>query len=121
MLYTHLRARAHRMAPGWRIHVRTLGALVRCCGYDAQTPPRPVLNMTSFPNITAMTAYGHAHNLTLGWYTNNIGCAGQEAGWSATPELHERHYAGVADFLAATGFDEMKVDSGGKFEDFDTW
>lgn len=77
--------------------------------------------MTSFPNITAMTAYGHAHNLTLGWYTNNIGCAGQEAGWSATPELHERHYEGVADFLAATGFDEMKVDSGGKFEDFDTW
>ena len=76
---------------------------------------RPVLNKTSFPNASAMTEYGHAHNLTLGWYSNNIGCAAQEAGWSSTPELHQRHYEGVADFLAASGFDEMKVDSGGMY------
>ena len=56
-----------------------------------------------------MVAKGHALGLTVGWYTNNIQCHGQETGWSATPELHELHYQGVAEFLATSGFDEVKV------------
>ena len=66
-------------------------------------------------------AKGHAAGLTVGWYTNNIECHGQEQGWSNTPALHQKHYAGVASWLAKTGFDEVKVDSGGRFGDFDTW
>jgi len=66
-------------------------------------------------------AKGHAAGLTVGWYTNNIECHGQEQGWSNTPALHQKHYTGVASWLAKTGFDEVKVDSGGRFGDFDAW
>jgi alpha-galactosidase len=31
----------------------------------------PVVDTTLFPDLKSLTAYGHARNLTVGWYGNN--------------------------------------------------
>ncbi len=81
----------------------------------------PVLNATNFPDVAAMVKHAHALNLTAGWYTNNFQASSCEAGWSKTATLHELHMRGEADWLARMQFDELKVDSGGYFNDMTAW
>lgn len=82
---------------------------------------RPVLNKTSFPDVRAMVAHAHSLNLTAGWYTNNFNGEACEGGWSKTAALHALHMSGEAEWMADMGFDEVKVDSGGKFNDMTAW
>jgi|EP01047_Picozoa_sp_COSAG01_P058496 hypothetical protein len=82
---------------------------------------RPILNTSNFPDVKAMVAKAHGLNLTAGWYTNNFQEAGCESGWSKTPELHALHMSGEAGWMAEMGFDEVKVDSGGAFNDMTEW
>ena len=58
---------------------------------------------------------------SAGWYTNNFQMSSCEAGWSKTAELHALHMKGEAEWMASMGFDEVKVDSGGDFNDMDAW
>lgn len=76
---------------------------------------------TSHVKSPAQVADAHAKGLTAGFYTNNYEDVRSEAGWSKTPELRALHMKGEADFLAAMLYDEVKVDSGGEFNDMDWW
>jgi hypothetical protein len=38
-------------------------------------PTAAQINTALFPSFGAMTSYGHARNLTVGWYGNNCRCA----------------------------------------------
>lgn len=81
----------------------------------------PVLNSSNFPDVAAMVEHAHALNLTAGWYTNNFQASNCEAGWSKTDALHQLHMHGEAEWLARMKFDELKVDSGGNFNNMSAW
>ena len=80
-----------------------------------------MLNKTSFPDVKAMVTKGHSLNLTVGWYVNNYNGEACEGGWSKTAELQQLHLTGEAQWMADNLFDEVKVDSGGRFNDMDAW
>ena len=77
----------------------------------------PIVDTTRFPDLAAMTAFGHARNLTVGWYANNChdndGAAGTPAPLS--------HYEGDVAALRAYGFDSTKLDSCGAEKNVQLW
>ena len=77
--------------------------------------------MIIFVHSQAMTAHGHSLGLSMGWYTNNFQNSNCESGWSKTPELYALHMQGEADWVARNNFDELKVDSGGSFNNMTWW
>jgi len=78
----------------------------------------PLVNLTRFPNITAMTSHAHANGLKVGWYLNNCFCA--EHGWS-DPAMVAAHYHGDISALVAYGFDGAKFDACGQFQNLTRW
>ena len=75
----------------------------------------PNVNTSRFPSLAAMTAYGHAAQLRVGWYANN--CHDAEA---VTPAPLS-HYLGDAAALRDFGFDSTKVDSCGGQKNMQLW
>lgn len=71
----------------------------------------PLANAARFPNLTALVEYGHARNVSMGWYLNSCGCR-----WSPKvlkPEAVERNYVGDVKALSALGMDAVKIDGCG--------
>ena len=81
----------------------------------------PIVNGSRFPDVAAMSDKAHSQGLTIGFYMNNYECSAKENAAFRTPEQQELHMRGNAQWLAKNGFDEVKVDSGGKFNDMDWW
>jgi hypothetical protein len=81
----------------------------------------PVVNKSNFPDIKAMTAHAHSLNLSAGWYTNNFQNSNCESGWTKTHELMTLHMNGEAEWMKEMEFDEVKVDSGGYFNNMTWW
>jgi alpha-galactosidase len=73
----------------------------------------PQINTALFPSFGAMTSYGHARNLTVGWYGNNCRCADHCTDTSC--------YQGDVDVLVQSGFDSIKLDGCGKEYDLTLW
>ena len=92
----------------------------------------PLVNLTRFPSMKAMTDRGHSLGLKMGWYANNCGCNEHQtvAGWGAaaspvpgpfpgrsagdTDGIH--HYEGDVAATVAFGFDGIKLDGCGEFK-----
>lgn len=73
----------------------------------------PQVNKNLFPDFKAMTAYGHARNLTVGWYGNNCICRDH----CSTAAC----YQGDVDATIAYGFDSIKLDGCGVQLDLAMW
>jgi len=76
----------------------------------------PNVDARKFPSLAAMTAHGHALNLTVGWYANN--CHDAEGGAEPAPLSH---YLGDAAAFRAFGFDSHKLDSCGAQKNMQLW
>jgi hypothetical protein len=76
----------------------------------------PNVDVRKFPSLAAMTAHGHALNLTVGWYANN--CHDAEGGAEPAPLSH---YLGDAAAFRAFGFDSHKLDSCGAQKNMQLW
>lgn len=79
---------------------------------------RPLVNRTRFPNMTAMTAYGRARGINVGWYLNNCLCA--EHGWT-DPTMVTAHFEADVAALRSYGFDGAKFDACGQFTNLTRW
>lgn len=73
----------------------------------------PIVDTSVFPDLKAMTDYGHAKNLTVGWYGNNCRCSDHCNGSSC--------YEGDVNALIAYGFDSVKLDGCGQEYDLQLW
>ena len=67
----------------------------------------PLINTKAFPSLSAMTMYGHARGLRVGWYMNNCLCA--ERGFS-DPEIIQKIMEKSALAVGSYGFDGLKLD-----------
>ena len=67
---------------------------------------KPMVNLTRFPDMKAMTDHGHKLNITVGWYANNCICEDHCVSHSC--------YEQDVDSLLAFGFDSIKIDGCGK-------
>ena len=47
----------------------------------------PLVNTKTFPNMTAMTDYGHKIGLRVGWYMNNCICSEHKYTDTSTPSI----------------------------------
>lgn len=78
-----------------------------------QADGTPVVNTTKFPSLSTMTAYGHAHNLTMGFYGNNCRCKDHISDAIS--------FAAEANFVIDNGFDSVKLDGCGAQENIELW
>eukprot|EP00041_Stephanoeca_diplocostata_P026304 m.706433 g.706433 ORF g.706433 m.706433 type:complete len:827 (+) comp22932_c0_seq5:8-2488(+) len=85
--------------------------------HDAQGTP--LMNISRFPNITAMVERAHALDMEAGFYVNNYIC-GEHGSWT-TPAEQDIHMRGTTAFIADNQFDLVKIDSGGHFNDMEWW
>ncbi|KAJ9455270.1 Alpha-galactosidase 3 [Diplonema papillatum] len=86
-------------------------------GFHDQTGA-PLINKTTFPDMSSMTAYGHGKGLRVGWYANNCICAEnqyQDAAYIAS------HMEMSAKAVAANGYDGVKLDNCGQFKNLTWW
>ena len=73
----------------------------------------PVVDLSKFPNMRAMTDLAHSLNLTAGWYGNNCRCHDH----CSSVEC----FAGDVNATLAFGFDSIKLDGCGLEEDVALW
>lgn len=59
----------------------------------------PVINPAKFPDMLAMTNFGHSLGLTVGWYGNNCGCSDHGS--------DPKYYVGDVSALFEFGFDSV--------------
>eukprot|EP00966_Prymnesium_polylepis_P141078 3257735-Prymnesium_polylepis.2 len=91
------------------------GAGVRGSFHDAAG--RPIVNLERFPDLKAMTRYGHERGLRMGFYANNCICAEVGAtGLEADGEIYQ-HYVQDMKAVVDYGFDGVKVDACGQYLD----
>ncbi|CAE7527082.1 melA, partial [Symbiodinium pilosum] len=75
---------------------------------------KPIVDVSKFPNMTAMVAHAHKLGLTAGWYGNVCGLCKES-------QVTDAMYAGDVAALTAFGFDAVKLDGCGKELDLDKW
>lgn len=74
-----------------------------------------------FPNVTAMTEKARSLGLLPGFYVNNYICgAGECKGGVGGPQYNRVMNSTVA-WLKTNGFQYLKVDSGGCYNDMQLW
>mmetsp|Transcript_25776 Transcript_25776/g.41677 ORF Transcript_25776/g.41677 Transcript_25776/m.41677 type:complete len:430 (-) Transcript_25776:2525-3814(-) len=86
----------------------------------------PIIDRAKFYDMKNMTDFIHALNLTAGWYHNNCIC--NEYGtvrhnkhiWPNESWSHQ-HYLGDVNATLSYGFDSVKLDACGGFNDMDHW
>lgn len=83
------------------------------------TTGSPLVNLTRFPSMKDMTAFGHTRGLSVGWYMNNCGCK-EETSWQGDANI-DLHYHGDVNALLEYEFDAAKFDGCGEFEDLTRW
>eukprot|EP00900_Chrysochromulina_parva_P024830 jgi/Chrpa1/6981/Chrysochromulina_OHIO_Genome00017210-RA len=81
-------------------------------GYHDESTGYPLVNTTLFPDLGAMTAYGHERGVKMGWYHNNCACNGA---------ADRDRYKVDALATARYGFDAIKVDSCGPMTNITAW
>jgi alpha-galactosidase len=81
--------------------------------YHLNTTGAPVINTSRFPSMLNMTSYGHALNLTVGWYGNNCGCADHCS--------EELCYQGDVAAMVSFNYDSIKLDGCGAEYDLQLW
>ena len=81
-------------------------------GYHDESTGHPLVNTTLFPDLGAMTAYGHEHGVKMGWYHNNCACNG-----AADRDRYKEDALATARY----GFDAIKVDSCGPMTNITAW
>ena len=80
----------------------------------------PIVNVKTFPNMSAMTDHGHKLGLRVGWYMNNCICGEHQYNESTTPstsQIMEQSAAAVAGY----GFDGVKLDGCSEFRNLTWW
>lgn len=86
--------------------------------HDAQG--NPIINVTRFPDMKAMTDYGHNLGLRVGWYMNNCIC--REGSWNWKGDVNiTKHMTRSAQAVADYGFDGLKLDGCGEFLNLTWW
>lgn len=78
----------------------------------------PLVNLTRFPSLEAMTRKAHDVGLTAGWYVNNCLCP--ETTYREQEEI-TAHYEGDVKAFVEYGFDSVKLDHCGQFNNHDRW
>eukprot|EP00730_Choanoeca_flexa_P018862 TRINITY_DN9194_c0_g1_i1.p1 TRINITY_DN9194_c0_g1~~TRINITY_DN9194_c0_g1_i1.p1 ORF type:complete len:557 (+),score=83.14 TRINITY_DN9194_c0_g1_i1:198-1673(+) len=78
----------------------------------------PLVNLDRFPNMSAMTAYGHSKGLEVGFYMNNCIC--HETGITNTTFI-DLIYRASAKAVATYGYDGVKIDSCSQFHNTTYW
>jgi alpha-galactosidase len=81
---------------------------------------KPIINTVTFPNMSAMTNYGHELGLRVGWYMNNCICGEHQYTDTSKPsiaEVMEQSAAAVAGY----GFDGVKLDGCSQFRNLTWW
>lgn len=81
-------------------------------GYHDKTTGKPIVNLTRFPDLRAMTAYARKKGVSMGWYHNNCGCHG-------SADVGREVEDAIA--TVAYGFEGIKVDSCGPETNMTTW
>ncbi|KOO30033.1 alpha-galactosidase [Chrysochromulina tobinii] len=81
-------------------------------GYHDESTGYPLVNTTLFPDLGAMTAYGHERGVKMGWYHNNCACNG-----AADRDRYKEDALATARY----GFDAIKVDSCGPMTNITAW
>jgi hypothetical protein len=82
---------------------------------------RPLVNKTKFPNITAMTAVAASLGLKPAMYYNNYICHESMPPGGVDGSRYKQMLQGSVDFLFDQGFDGVKIDSGGPFNNMEEW
>ena len=80
----------------------------------------PLVNLTRFPSLKGMAAFGHDRGLSVGWYMNNCGCKEGAAEWQGEANV-DLHYHGDVNALLGYEFDGAKLDACGEFENLTRW
>lgn len=73
---------------------------------------QPMVNLTRFPDMLAMTNYARSKNVSMGWYGNNCGCHG---------DGDKDRYVEDAVATVKFGFDATKIDSCGVLTNITAW
>ena len=76
---------------------------------------QPLVNLTRFPDMRAMTTGARAKGVTMAWYHNCCGCGAGEH------RLSEPHYAQDAAATVALGFSGLKIDGCGNEPNMTAW
>lgn len=91
------------------------GAGVRGSFHDWEG--RPIVNLDRFPDLKAMTTYGHERGVRMNFYANNCMCVENgDNGLYEDDEIYD-HYVGDVQMLVENGFDGVKVDACGQYRD----
>eukprot|EP00755_Sulcionema_specki_P034192 Sspe_Gene.102411::Locus_77636_Transcript_1_1_Confidence_1.000_Length_557::g.102411::m.102411/K07407/E3.2.1.22B, galA, rafA; alpha-galactosidase len=72
----------------------------------------PLINKDRFPDMKAMTDYGHKLGMRVGWYMNNCICRENQF---TDPGYITKHMERSAAAVAEYGFDAVKLDGCGEF------
>eukprot|EP00755_Sulcionema_specki_P032358 Sspe_Gene.19718::Locus_7196_Transcript_1_1_Confidence_1.000_Length_1434::g.19718::m.19718/K07407/E3.2.1.22B, galA, rafA; alpha-galactosidase len=78
----------------------------------------PIVDKTRFPDMKAMTDYGHQRGLHVGWYMNNCICHEHQI---TDPQLIDRIYRNSTKALVDYGFDGVKLDGCSEFHNTSYW
>jgi hypothetical protein len=78
---------------------------------------RPLVNLERFPSLTNMTLYGHALNMTVGWYANNCACSDHCRTDDECSVQIQQDVKALIDY----GFDSIKIDGCGGEIDLVLW
>jgi hypothetical protein len=81
----------------------------------------PMMNPVTFPNVSAMTAKAHSLGLSPGFYVNNYQCGGGDCQGGAGGLQYHRVMNSTVQWLKTNGFEYLKVDSGGCYNDMELW
>ena len=81
-------------------------------GYHDPITGEPLVNLTRFPDMKAMTAYGATRGVKLGWYANNCGCHGS---------TDVGRYKQDAIATVRYGYTATKIDSCGPETNMSAW
>ena len=77
----------------------------------------PIVNKVKFPSMVQMTNYGHAFNLTVGWYANNCACSDHCRNVTECT----KQITGDVQALLEYKFDSLKIDGCGNETNLTLW
>lgn len=76
---------------------------------------QPIVDVQRFPDLKAMTAYGHRKGVRVGFYGNNCICAEWGETGLRDPDSINAHYRGDVQAIVEYNFDGVKIDACGQY------
>eukprot|EP00041_Stephanoeca_diplocostata_P015730 m.301214 g.301214 ORF g.301214 m.301214 type:complete len:548 (+) comp20137_c0_seq3:73-1716(+) len=77
----------------------------------------PIINTDRFPDMSSMTAHGHAKGIRVGWYMNNCICGEHQFSGDMIAAVMESSAKAVAEY----GYDGLKLDGCSQFRNLTWW